>query len=91
MCWADARGTAQLVLVAVEGARDEDGVERQTVGGGEDLGIDDIGASRGAGAGDDGQQARMVRRGDGQLGDAAETVGGDLGREGVLLRLGRRA
>ena len=58
----DALGPAQLVLVAVEGAREEDGVERHAVGGGEDLRVDDVAARRRAGAGDDGEQPRMVGR-----------------------------
>ena len=76
-----ALGAAQLVLVALEGAGDEDRVERAAVDGGEDLRVDDVGAGRRAGAGDDREQARMVRREHGELGHAAEGVGRDLGRE----------
>ena len=57
---ADALGAPPLVLVAVELAADQDGVERAAVGGGEDLRVDDVAAGRRAGAGDDRQQARMV-------------------------------
>ena len=49
--------------------------------GGEDLRVDDVAAGRRAGAGDDGEQARMVGRQHGELGDAAEGVGLDLGRD----------
>ena len=41
----DALGPAQLVLVPVEGAREEDRVERHAVGGREDLRIDDVAAA----------------------------------------------
>ena len=40
---------------------EEDRIERHPVGGGEDLGIDDIAPRRRTGTGDDGEQARMVR------------------------------
>ena len=62
----------------VELALEMDGVERHAVAGGRDLGIDDIGAGAGAGAGDHGEQARMVGREEGNLGHAAEGVGGDM-------------
>ena len=41
----DALGPAQLVLVELEGAREEDGVERHAVGGREDLRVDDVAAA----------------------------------------------
>ena len=69
---ADALGAAPLVLVAVELAADQDRVERLAVGGGEDLRVDDVAAGRGAGAGDHRQQARMVGRQHGDLGDRLE-------------------
>ena len=89
---ADARGAARLVLVAIEFARDRDGVERAAVGGGVDLRVDDVGAGRRAGAGDDRQQPGMVGRQDGQLGHAARLVEADIDRErcGRPVRLARR-
>ena len=74
----DAFGAAQFVGVFWEGARHRDDVEREAVGGGEDLRVDDVGARRRAGAGEQRQEARMV---DGQhrdLGDAAIGVGRHL-------------
>ncbi len=74
----DAAGAAQLVLVALEGARHVDHVERQAVRGGEDLRIDDVGGRRGAGPGDGRQQARVVGGDHRQLGDAARRVRQDV-------------
>ena len=65
MLVGDALAAAQFVLVALEGARDEDRVEGEAVGRGEDLRVDDIGAGRGAGAGDAAEQPRVVGRDDG--------------------------
>ena len=53
---------AHLVGIEVEGARQEDGVERQPVGGREDLGVHDVAAGGRAGARHDGEEARMVGR-----------------------------
>src|ERR1700689_638731 len=50
-----APAASQLVLVAVEGARNEDRVERETVGRREYMGVDDIAARPRAGAGGDGE------------------------------------
>ena len=86
--FADARGAARLVLVAVEFARDRDGVEREAVGGGVDLRVDDVGAGQRAGAGDDRQQPRMIRREDRQFGDAARRVETDAGGKPLIGRLG---
>ena len=58
----DADGAAQLVLVLGEFAADEDRVEGEAVRRREDLGIDDVGAGGGAGAGDDRQEPRMIGR-----------------------------
>ena len=77
----DAHRAARLVLVVLELARHRDGVEREPVGRGEDLRVDDVGAGRRAGAGDDRQQPRMVGREHGQLGDAARGVEADAGRD----------
>ena len=57
----DALASPQLVLVALESARNENRVERKAVGRGEDLGVDDVAARRRAGAGDAGEKPRMVR------------------------------
>ena len=54
-------GTAQFILVPIKRPRQEDRIERHTIHRGEDLGIDDVAAGGGTGAGDDGEQARMVR------------------------------
>ena len=78
---ADPRRAPALVLVAVVFPRDRDGVERAAVGGGVDLRVDDVGAGRGAGAGDDRQQPGMVGREDRQFGDAARLVEADIDRE----------
>ncbi len=78
---ADAAGAAQFVGLVVELAVDEDGIERAAVGGGEDLGVDDVAAGGGAGAGDDRQQPGMVGGEDGDLGDALEGMGGGGGGE----------
>ena len=75
------RARRNLVGLVVELAVDEDGIERPAVGGGEDLGVDDVGAGGGAGAGDDRQQPRMVGGEDGDLGDALEGMGGGGGGE----------
>ena len=74
-----------------EFARHRDGVEREPVGRGVDLRVDDVGARHRAGAGDDRQQPRMVGREHRQLGHAARRVEADRGRERLaLLRLSRR-
>ena len=78
----DALAAPHLVLVGVEGAADDDGIERAAVGGGEDLRVDDVGVAGRAGAGDDGEEARMVGREHGQLGRALECHRPDL--EGEL-------
>ena len=77
----DPLSAPQFVLLALEGARDEDRVEREAVGRGEDLSVDDIAAGCGAGAGDAGQEPRVVGRDHGDRGHAAETVGRHFGRE----------
>ncbi len=74
----DAARAAQLVLVAVKGARHVDHVERQAVRGGEDLRIDDVGRRRGTGPGDGRQQAGMVGGDHRQFGDAAHRVREDV-------------
>ena len=79
--FADAGGAAALVLVAVVFPRYRDGVERAAVGGGVDLGVDDVGARGRAGARDDRQQPGMVGRKDRQFGDAARLVEADIDRE----------
>ena len=63
------------------------------VGGREDLRVDDVAARGRAGAGDDGEQARVVGRQDGELGHAPERVGLDLGGDGAagMLRLAARS
>ena len=72
---------AQLILVLLEGAADEDRVQGQPVRGGEDLGVHDIGARRRASARDDRQEAGMVGGYDRQFRHAAKGVGGELGHE----------
>ncbi len=79
MCCATRSARRSSSSSMSKARRDEDGVERQAVGGGEDLRVDDVGARRRAGAGDDRQQAGMVLRRHGEFGDAAEAVGRDLG------------
>ena len=79
-----------LVLAMVELALELDGVERHAVARGRDLRIDDVGAGAGAGAGHHGEQARVVGREQGDLGDAAEGVGGDMGDERLALAPRRR-
>ena len=64
---------------------DQERVERMAVARRGDLRAGDIGAGRGAGAGEERQQARMVRRKDGELGDRGEGVGRDVGRELLAL------
>jgi hypothetical protein len=59
---ADSCCTAAFVVVAVVFPGDRDGVERAAIGRGVDLRVDDVGAGRGACAGDDRQQARDGRR-----------------------------
>ena len=54
---------------------DEDCVKRHAVSGREYLRPHDVGARRGAGAGYERQQARMIRRIDCQLGDGGERIG----------------
>src|SRR5271155_2602365 len=54
-----APAASQLVLVTVEGARNEDRVERETVGRRENMGVDDIAARPRAGAGDDREEPGM--------------------------------
>ena len=82
--FADPGRAPSLVLVAVVFPRYRDGVERAAVGGGVDLGVDDIGARRSAGAGDDRQQPGMIAGENGQLGDAARLVEADIDRELVF-------
>src|SRR3984957_20858335 len=55
----DADGAPSLVVVELELARHRYGVEREPVGGGEDLRVDDVGAGGRAGAGDDREQPGM--------------------------------
>ena len=78
---ADAGGAACFVFVAFELARHRDGVEREPVGRGVDLGVDDVGAGKRAGAGDDRKQPWMVGREYRKLGDAALGVEADRGRQ----------
>src|SRR5262249_52296844 len=71
---ADPRSAACFVFVAFEFARYRDGVKREPVRRGVDLGVNDVGAGERAGAGDDRQQPRMIRRDDRARGDAAPAV-----------------
>ena len=84
----DAIGAPLLVLVALEFARQRNGVERAPVGGGEYLRVDDIGAGHGAGAGDDRQQPGVVGRQHGQFGHVAAVVADGGGKRlfGILGR-----
>ena len=77
-------GAAFLVLVAVEFARQRNGVERAAVGGGVDLRVDDVGAGHRAGAGDDRQQPGMIGREHGELGHRALGVESDRRWRGAL-------
>ena len=88
MMLGDALAAPLLVDVVVEGAADDDRVERAAVGGGEDLRIDDVGVACRAGAGDDGEEPRMVRREHGQLGRRLERHRPDLEGEAQLVRVG---
>ena len=54
---ADAGGAALLVLVVLEGALQQEGVEREVVARGRDVRADDVGAGRRTGAGEEGEQA----------------------------------
>ena len=78
---ADAAAAAELVLVVLELAVEQEGVERIAVARRHDVGAGDVGAGGGAGAGEQRQQTRMVRRHDGQLGDCGEGVRRGLGGE----------
>ena len=49
----DPNGAAALVGVEIELTRHRDRVEREAVGRGVDLGVDDVGTGHGAGTGDD--------------------------------------
>ncbi len=65
---------AQLVVVALEGSRNEERIERHAVVGRENLRIDDIRPGRGASTGHDRKQPRMVGRNQRDLAHAAEGV-----------------
>ena len=71
----DALAAPHLVLVVVEGAADNDRVERPSVGGGENLRVDDVGVARRARAGDDGENPRMVGGEHGELGRPSKAIG----------------
>ena len=77
----DAQRAARLILVVLELARDRDGVEREPIGGGEDLRIHDVGAGCRARARNHRQQPRMIGREHGQLGDAARGIEADARRD----------
>ena len=97
----DAPRAAQLVLVLLELARQQERVEREAVARGRDVRARDVGAGGRAGAGKQRQQARMVGREQRQLGDGRERVGCEVAGEllagasaradqlGVLHRLAR--
>ena len=87
----DALGPAALVLLGLELALDQNRVERHAVGGGEDLGARDVGAGRRTGAGDERQQARMIRRIDGEFGDGGEGIGFNRGDDRSWARPWRSA
>ena len=77
----DAPRAPQLVLVLLELARQQEGVEREAVARRRDVRARDVGAGGGAGAGEQRQQARMVGREQRQLGDGGEGVGGEVAGE----------
>ena len=81
-----ALGPAALVLLGLEFALDQNRVERHAVGGGEDLGAGDVGAGRRTGAGDERQQARMIRRIDREFGDGGEGIGFNRGDDASWAR-----
>ena len=64
----DAIGAPLFVFIAVEFARQRNGVEGAAVGRSIDLRVDDIGARHGAGPGDDRQQPGMIGRKQRQFG-----------------------
>ena len=66
---------AQLVLVVIEVAGEQERVERKAVSRRHDVSAGDVGAGGRAGAGEQGQQPRMVGGEDRQLGDGREGVG----------------
>ena len=76
-------GAPALVLLAVELALQQEGVEGKAVARRGDVRADDVGAGRRAGAGKQRQQARMIGREHRQLGDRGEGVGRKVGREGA--------
>ena len=86
----DAPGAAQLVLVVLELAGKQEGVERETVARRRDVRTRDVGAGGRTGAGKQRQQARMVGRQQRQLGDGRERVGGEVAGELAARRARRR-
>src|SRR4029079_19798985 len=74
-------GAALLVLVAIEFARDRNRVEREPVGGRDNLRVDDVAAGDSASARDVRQEPRVILCEYGELGDAARGVDPRDGRE----------
>ena len=87
----NAPGAPQLVLVLLEFAGQQEGVEREAVARGRDVRTRDVGASGGARAGEQRQQARMVGRQQRQLGDRRERIGCEVTGELACRRARRRA
>ncbi len=84
----DAVGAAEFVRILIKGAGDEDGVERLAIRGGENLRRDDVRPRGGAGACEDGEQARVIDRKDGEFGHAVEGIGRGGGDETFALLVG---
>ena len=68
-------------MVLVEGARDENRIQRETVRRREYLRVDDICSGRCARPRNDRQKPRVIGSDHGQLGHAAGKLGPDLGRQ----------
>src|ERR1700722_3812741 len=68
----------QFVLVALESARNKNGVERKAVGRGEDLRVDDVAARGGSGPSDASQEPWVVRRDHSDRSPSMKGVGRDL-------------
>ena len=87
---ADAAGTALLVLVVLELALQEERVEGGAIPRRGDVGADDVGTGRGAGAGEHRQEAGVVGREHRQLGHGGEGIGLVAGCERAAVGAGKR-
>ena len=77
-CEHDIAGPAQFIFVIAKNARNENCIEGHTIGGCENLRIDDIGPRCRAGTGDDRQKPRMIGGNDRELGDAPVAIRVDM-------------